>query len=96
MAVMRRRTGAGQNAACTASFSSTSLVGKTRKIVPSATPASWAISLVVGLRPSRWASRTNTSIEGVTPVLGVHRRRPALSRTRGSLNSCRHQSIMNE
>ncbi len=34
--------------------------------------------------------------EGVTPVLGVHRGRPALSRSRGSLNSCRHQTIMNE
>ena len=50
MAAIRRRTGAGQKAACTASRSSASLVGKARKIVPSATPASGAISLVVGAR----------------------------------------------
>ena len=76
MSSSRWSTAPGSKARAIVASMSSSLDSKTRKIVPSATPAASAINRVVTFRPCSWSSGRVTVIRALPPLFRRHRPRP--------------------
>ena len=91
MAADGRVDGRGSSAASMTASRSAVLSSKTRKMVPSAMPAAWAISRVVTAAPcSRKSGRVAATI-GRPPLLERQRRRPHPSLDLGHRSRSYHE-----